>query len=457
MTWAKRAAISIGLVLGVSATAGADQWNDRTTLTFDAPVMVPGATLGPGSYRFELLDSKVNRHVVQVFDKESGQLMATTQAIPIKRQEPSGDVVLKLNPTEAGAPIALKAWFYPGSLYGHQFVYEEAQAREIAQRTKTLVLSGDVRNSDLKKGTLYTYDATGSRQPWRLDEPTRKEWDTWSETRPSESAASVIRSNPAGMPVTIGDLEENARTYIGQTINVTGEVEEVFGPRLFKIDEADWGDLDGEILVYFPSSQAALVKEDDRVTITGTMKMFVKTELERELGWLEPDPDVRIEFGDRPVLLASRIVGGNSDRAIVSGVDRGRSSDGDAAARSQRSRADNTAVGTSGIPSRTESRGMLMDASALGNADQTSIGQQVDLERVTVTRASTAHGFWIESGGADVFVLPAQHAAGAAMPAAGTSIGLEGIVLQMPRSMRDKARAAAGSNEQIYVYATRVQ
>ena len=42
--------------------ARADQWNDRTTLKFDAPVMIPGTTLAPGTYTFKLLDSATHRH-----------------------------------------------------------------------------------------------------------------------------------------------------------------------------------------------------------------------------------------------------------------------------------------------------------------------------------------------------------------------------------------------------------
>jgi hypothetical protein len=104
--------------------------------------------------------------------------------------------------------------------------------------------------------------------------------------------AIVIRSQPAGTKVSGGDLEENAKRYVGQTIDVTAEVEDVYGPRLFKIDEHNWGDMDAEVLVYLPSDLASLVREDDFVTVTGTMKMLLKTDLERELGWLEPEPDV---------------------------------------------------------------------------------------------------------------------------------------------------------------------
>jgi hypothetical protein len=131
------------MMVAIAGVAGADQWNDRTKLTFEAPIMIPGTTLAPGTYTFKLLDSQTSRHVVQVFNEDGTKLIATTHAVPAKRMDVSGDTMVKLNPTEAGAPIALKAWFYPGSRYGHEFVYSDQQARSIAQRTKTLVLSED--------------------------------------------------------------------------------------------------------------------------------------------------------------------------------------------------------------------------------------------------------------------------------------------------------------------------
>ncbi len=459
MTWLKRtvvAASTLAMVVAFAAVAGADQWNDRTTLTFDAPMMIPGATLPPGTYTFKLMDSGANRHMVQIFNEDETKLIASTQAVPTKRLEPRGDVVLKLNPTEAGAPAAIKAWFYPGSVYGHEFVYPDRQAREIAQRTKTLVLSGDADESSENKGTgtLHNYDADGRKTARQDDERLNAEFKKWSDEGRRQAAAKVaapgtpdtrestapaMRHDPAGMTVSIGDLEENPSQYIGKTINVTAEVEDVFGPRLFKIDEPNWGDLDGEVLVYLPSDLAALVRENDRVTVTGTMKMFLKADVEQELGWLEPDPDVEIEFAKRPMLVASRIVGGDSNVALA--IRAGAPAAGASGA-----------VGTSGAAAA--SSGALTDAAAIARGDSELVGRQVDLEGVKVARVARNHGFWIEAGGQSVFVLPAQHAQGTTA-AAGQSVSVDGVVLSMPRSLSDKVGDTG--NDEVYIYATALQ
>ena len=466
MKWPKRAAVSIVTVLAFVVVAGANQWNDRTILKFDAPIMVPGATLAPGTYTFKLLDSQTNRHIVQIFKEDGNELIATTQAVPIKRMDAKGDTVLKLNPTEAGAPAAIKAWFYPGTLYGHQFVYPDEQAREIAQRTKTLVLSGDIPDSDMGKATLHTYDAAGGKQAWRADQQTMKEWNQWTQDRKvaarasvaapgtaetRESTAPMMRTQTAGMKVSIEDLEENANRYVGQTISVTGEVDDVFGPRLFKIDESNWGDLDGEVLVYLPSNLAALVRENDRVTVTGTMKAALKGELERELGWLEPDPDVEIEFAERPVLVASRIVGGNNDVALAINVDAAGSKGEDNEKHTEKG-----TVGTSG--KTTDDRRPLTDATAIGTGDRDLVGRRVDLDSVKVSRVGKDHGFWIAAGDASVFVLSAQHAdRKPSTRSAGETVSLEGVVLELPRSMREKANTVNDANDDIYVYAMTVK
>ncbi len=91
------------MVVVFAAIAGADQWNDRTTLKFDAPMMVPGATLAPGTYVFKLMDSPANRETVQIFNEDESKLMATTETIPTKRRDARGNVVIKVNPTESGA------------------------------------------------------------------------------------------------------------------------------------------------------------------------------------------------------------------------------------------------------------------------------------------------------------------------------------------------------------------
>lgn len=442
--WRVGALVAIVSTAGVAA-ASANQWNDKTMLKFSEPVMVPGATLQPGSYVFKLMDSASSRHTVQITTEDGSKVLALTQAIPTRRPDPKGDVVVKFNPTDAGSPPALKAWFYPGSTYGHEFIYPEEQAREIADRTKTIVLSIDVPGTDLEKGTLRTINASGQRTEWRGDTATLREWNEWRQARSNaagqsasaeerrQATAPMVKSDFQGMRVKLDQLEDNAQKYMNQTVSVDAEIEDVYGPRVFTVDEPNWGDLEGETLVYVPTNLAALVRENDRVTITGTVKPFVRAEIEREWGWLGLDREVEIDLAKKPVLVASRIVGGNNDVTMVLEV-------GAAGAKP---------VGTSGT-----SAAPLSDLSSIADGDEDLVGRHVNLTGVRVESMAKGRGFFVKGPSGAVFVLPSLPEQGNAT--VGSTVSLTGVVLQMPRAMKDRLNAPAGSNDDIYIYATNV-
>ena len=456
MTWLKRAAMLIALI-AIAGFASADQWNDRTKITIDQQMMVPGTTLDPGTYIFKLADSKANRQLVQIWNADETRLITTTNAVPTRRENISGDLVLKVNPTTAGtnAVAAIKAWYYPGTRYGHEFIYPDRQARDIAQRTRTLVLSADTADGDMK-GTIYTYDASGTKGAWQRDDQMMQEWNTWHEGHRTASArvaspggesaqatTPIVRSQPNATRVAIGDLEEHPDKYVGQTIAVTAEVDDVFGPRLFKIDEPNWADFDGEVLVYMPTSLAALVRKDDRVTVTGTMKAFMRSDFEPELGWLDASSDIAAEFARRPVLFADRIVGGNDN--VVLSINLNEPND--------------KAVGTSGSTANSR-EGEITDLSTLAKGDRDLIGRSVNIDNVTIAQTGSHQGFWIASGGTNVFVLPANGASapsGSAQRASGQSVSFDGMVLQMPRGLHDQSTSVHNANDQIYIYATSVK
>src|SRR5690242_6885489 len=72
----------------VAAPALADEWNRKTTVTFSAPVEIPGVhlkgwgVLPAGTYVFKIMDSLSDRHIVQIFNADETTLYATILAIP---------------------------------------------------------------------------------------------------------------------------------------------------------------------------------------------------------------------------------------------------------------------------------------------------------------------------------------------------------------------------------------
>ena len=127
------------MALTMAPAARADQWNQRTLFTFNGPVAIPGQVLPAGSYVFKLLDSASNRHVVQVFNQDEDHIYGTFLAIPDYRMHPSGEPLIKFHESAAGQPQAVRAWFYPGRTYGHEFVYPKSTAVELARSNQTPV------------------------------------------------------------------------------------------------------------------------------------------------------------------------------------------------------------------------------------------------------------------------------------------------------------------------------
>lgn len=82
----------------------ADAWNERTTVTFNEPVEIPGQVLSAGTYVFKLMDSQSDRNIVQIFNKAENHVYATILAIPDYRLKPAGKTVITFEERAADSP-----------------------------------------------------------------------------------------------------------------------------------------------------------------------------------------------------------------------------------------------------------------------------------------------------------------------------------------------------------------
>lgn len=137
-------ALSIAVFCMIFAsTASAQRWDKKTTMTFSAPVEIPGAgaqVLPAGTYVFRLLDSLSDRNIVQIFNKDESHVYATILAIPNYRLRATDKTVMTFAERATGDPEAIRAWFYPGDNWGQEFVYPKKKAVELAKVTKLPVL-----------------------------------------------------------------------------------------------------------------------------------------------------------------------------------------------------------------------------------------------------------------------------------------------------------------------------
>src|SRR5512135_3647109 len=122
----------------------ADEWNKKTTVSFNTPVEIPGVgaqVLPAGTYVFKLLDSQSNRHIVQIFNERGDHVYATILAIPNYRLRATDKTVMTFRERAAGEPEAIRAWFYPGANWGQEFVYPKKRAIELAKVAQQPVLA----------------------------------------------------------------------------------------------------------------------------------------------------------------------------------------------------------------------------------------------------------------------------------------------------------------------------
>jgi hypothetical protein len=112
------ALLSITLV----PSAKADEWDKETRITVKGGVVqIQGTVLQPGEYVMKLADSPADRRILQLFNADESQLVATILANAAYRLEPTGDTRFTFAEVPAGQPPAITSWFYPGDNYGLQF------------------------------------------------------------------------------------------------------------------------------------------------------------------------------------------------------------------------------------------------------------------------------------------------------------------------------------------------
>ena len=67
--------------------------------------------------------------------------MRTVLAIPSYRMNPTEETVVKFAERPTGTPEAIKAWYYPGTNFGQEFVYRKARATQLAENVGEPVLT----------------------------------------------------------------------------------------------------------------------------------------------------------------------------------------------------------------------------------------------------------------------------------------------------------------------------
>jgi hypothetical protein len=204
--------VGVGMLGAMLPRAQADEWNQKTVFTFSGPVEIPGRVLNAGTYVFKLMDSESDRNIVQVFSKDEKHLYGTFLAIPDYRMKPTGKPVITFEERAADSPEAVKAWFYPGETYGHDFVYPKVKAVALAKANNIPVASmPDELASNIAKPatTMKEPHVMAMKQaPLKAQKPTQEEVEI-SEVfmgPPPNTAAAAPAELPRKLPATASPL-----------------------------------------------------------------------------------------------------------------------------------------------------------------------------------------------------------------------------------------------------------
>jgi len=216
------------LVAFLAPAAHADEWTKLTYFTFSAPVEVPGMVLPAGTYKFELADPDASRRVVRISEKEGGKIQGIFLSIPDQTLQPSDKPLVMFKEAPAGAPEAVKAWFYPGETMGYEFVYPHDQALKIAKSTHSSVLTakGEVTGTTLASETTRIDEndrVTATTTTTTTSTTTTAESTTASKPQappppPSETTTTTTAAAPPPPPTTTAQAVEPPATTAPQPV-----------------------------------------------------------------------------------------------------------------------------------------------------------------------------------------------------------------------------------------------
>ena len=218
-----RLAVATSLVAFATAASANAQTalNNRTVLTFSQPVEVPGKILPAGTYTFEMHDSGMNRHVIEIFDEGGTKLQALVLAIPSYRAKATEDTVIKFAEVAPGQPQAIRFWYYPGQTTGNELVYSKTRARELAAAANLAVtatddtLYVDSKMDTMKSAEVVTMTPQKTEVPVQYQTPPPEPVVTKTEpvVTPTPTPAPVaVTPTPEPMPAPVPERRELPRT-----------------------------------------------------------------------------------------------------------------------------------------------------------------------------------------------------------------------------------------------------
>jgi hypothetical protein len=178
-----------------------------THVNFSGPVEIPGKVLPAGDYVIQLDVLPSNEtSIVEIRDKDGQKTLATLLTIPDYRLTPTGKTVILFRERAGNSPAALRAWFYPGENYGHEFAYPMREAKQIANANHMNVpaVADNTADNDLKSSQVTEAKPDNDQQA-----------EVASNNTPEPAPAAT----PAPAPATTQDQTSTTNTNTNTNTN----------------------------------------------------------------------------------------------------------------------------------------------------------------------------------------------------------------------------------------------
>ena len=205
-----------------STTTHAQTIDNRTYFTFSGPVTLPGVTLPAGKYLFRNPDTLTGRRVVQVLSEDGRQAFAQLLTIPVQRFDAPKEPEIRFMETAEGTPAAIKAWWYPGSTIGWEFIYPKEQALRLAKGAGAPVLTTTNAQNDtteeMKSADLTRVSASGGETAVTVEEKPAATAVAGTSQEGEIAASSVeVPASPTPVSVQANATTGTTRTRLPQT------------------------------------------------------------------------------------------------------------------------------------------------------------------------------------------------------------------------------------------------
>lgn len=117
-------ALGLALTAAASTRAGSASRGDTATLSFNRSVALPGVTLAPGAYVFEIFDTPGSVDIVRVSRKatKTHEFLGMTRRVDCPARL-KGLSAVTLGESRLGLPAPITVWYPADGSDGRKFLY----------------------------------------------------------------------------------------------------------------------------------------------------------------------------------------------------------------------------------------------------------------------------------------------------------------------------------------------